>query len=489
MCSLSCRLNCLNTRRPTWLIRTPPILERIPDTGDRYFSSKDPAVIAAKAQAAKVAAESAPHRGRAWILYSISFLIVATAVTGGYIIFKRFATDPGPVAASSAPAIPKPADPVPVGKTELPSQNPIAAPVAAPSQVMLHFAAGTPDFQRALICLDATMNLIEGQDGPMTGAKQESIALAIVKVADAAKGVAMAPGDQLMVTDAAAKAGLAPSGGSLAECMGAAKYVAQHGQSVTTTTTPPTQALADPTPKPPTEPPVTGDGKPKLALTPGALARIFVLTDGIFPPKSWPDDPVATLTLPAIPDVKAQWVVEDGRDVPNRLVQHTLLSDAFFYAVEFEAFVRVGTTGPTVFQLTSDDPVTLSIDDQPIVRSDFAINPAAWVVADTMGKFAWRPQMQKTATSVGTITLQAGRAYKLTARAVQRWRPDAFVGREQYRNDGVRWLNNEQSKLAQSLTPVTCGATFILRMTSPGAAEAAPIDAYIVKRERTKREE
>lgn len=453
-----------------------------------YYSERDPAVIAARAQAAKVAAEGAPLRGKAWIPRAIAIVLIVGTATAAVIAYKRFsaAPPPAPVVQVSAP-IPtttavRPVEPAPPHVTT-------PSPESGPPPILPQFAAG-PELQRALIGLDATMNLVEGQEGPMNPAKQRSIALAIVKVADAAKGATLSPSDQLAVMNAAAKAGIAPSGGTVAECMGAAKFVAQQAQSPAQPL--PAQTQMESQPKAPAATPAAGDAKPKLELTPGALARIFVLTDGTFPPKIWPEAPVATITLPAIPDVKPQWVIEEGRDVPNRILQHPALTaggGVFFYAIEFESFIRVDNDGPTVFSVTSDDPVVVSIDDQQVIRSDWSLDPSQWVVADTMGKFQWRPQMQKTVTSIGTVSLQAGKAYRLTARSVQRWRPDAFIGRERFRADGVRWRDDEQGRLAQNLTPITCGATFLMRMTPPGAAEAAPIDAYIVKRERSKREE
>jgi hypothetical protein len=163
---------------------------------------------------------------------------------------------------------------------------------------------------------------------------------------------------------------------------------------------------------------LTGGGLAALAngaeAQPGCRARLFLLPGQDVQAKL-PSGPAATVALAQLPQVSAS-----GRDPANGGQPNSLLrglgaglANLSLYAVVFDGWLQAGATGVHTLTSTSDDPVSISFDGRPVLRSDFSAGIAvgAQVVAG------------QVATTQVQVALAEGRWYHVEITARQRWAP------------------------------------------------------------------
>jgi hypothetical protein len=182
----------------------------------------------------------------------------------------------------------------------------------------------------------------------------------------------------------------------------------------------------------------------------GCRARVY-LPKGDDVRGPLPAAPVETLLLGQLPQTTSVARDPENGGQPNTLLRglRSAITNASLYAVVFEGYLLAQATGAHTLVATSDDPVAVSFDGVPVLRSDFSADAS-------VGPSVLAGQV---ATAQVQVALAAGRWYRVEITAKQRWAP-------------FPW-GEDLPQEALDAAATNRGATLRVLLGAPGEAPAA----------------
>jgi hypothetical protein len=163
---------------------------------------------------------------------------------------------------------------------------------------------------------------------------------------------------------------------------------------------------------------LTARGAPALGndapVMPGCRAKVY-LPKGTDVRGPLPAAPAETLLLGQLPQISSVARDPENGGQPNTLLRglRSAITNVSLYAVVFEGYFLAQATGAHTVVATSDDPVSITLDGVPVLRSDFSADAS-------VGQQIQRGQV---ATAQVQVALAKGRWYRVEITARQRWAP------------------------------------------------------------------